>query len=144
MSSSWVSASRPGRPVDARARRTADTVEPLDDQRAQHAGAIPPGVEVALAVDPRVLEARDLDDLQPRLGDPGVDDRLDLEAVAPLLARGVVQPRVEVQAREAVPPEGVVAVAEIGVPGAEQHVDRPVQPPVAPGPHGGDVAAAAP
>jgi hypothetical protein len=71
-------------------------------------------------VDTEVLVARDLLHLEPGLDHPDVDQGLDLEAGA-----------VEVDLVEAVPPERVVAVAEIGVAGAELAVDDRAQRPVA-------------
>jgi hypothetical protein len=71
-------------------------------------------------VDAEVLVAGDLLHLQSRLDDPDVHQGLHLEAGA-----------VEVDLVEAVPPERVVAVAQIGVPGAELAVDDRAQHPVA-------------
>lgn len=59
-------------------------------------------------MDPVVLVARDLLHLQTGLDDPDVHQGLDLEPGA-----------VERDPVQAVPPEGVVAVAEVGVAGAE-------------------------
>src|ERR1019366_578156 len=69
---------------------------------------------------------------QPRLRCPDAHQRLDLEARA--VQRELLQmPR----------PEGVVAIAQVGVLSAEQLVDQDVQHPVAVSPGDGDVIAAA-
>ena len=58
-------------------------MEALDENRAENAPAITDGIQVADAVDPRVLVARDLCDIQSGLGDADVDQGLDFESVAP-------------------------------------------------------------
>ena len=63
-------------------------------------------LQVALAVDAAALVAGNLVDLEPGLGGADVHQGLDLEAVA-----------VEVEHVQVAGPEGVVAVAEVGVAG---------------------------
>ena len=49
----------------------------------EHAEPVTEGVQVAHPVDPGMFETRDLNDLEPCLRYPQVDQRLYLEAVAP-------------------------------------------------------------
>ena len=81
-----------------------------------------------------LLETRNLCDPEAGLCDPHIDQRLHLESVTPeqcprltAFNFGCVQ-RHDV---EALPPEGVVAVTEVGVSGSVEHVDDPVEPEVA-------------
>src|SRR6185437_10661151 len=97
----------------------------------QHAKAVADGVEVAFAVQARALEARHLGHAQAGPGHADVDDRLDLEAVAPLQARAGYRAALQVERRQAVPPERVVAVAQVTEPGAVERVGEQVQPEVA-------------
>ena len=121
-------------PADRRAVRRA---------WSDHPQAVPRRVQVAHPVQPGVLVARHLGDLEAGLRDPHVDEGFHLESVAPQLAaagrrrRG----RVEAEHRQAVPPEDVVAVAEVGVPAAVAQVEDRGQPVVAELPQPGDVAA---
>src|SRR6185437_3312034 len=120
-------------------------VEALDENRAENPPAVTGRVQVADAVDPRMLVARDLRDRQPGLGDADVDQGLDLESVAPqpgAVGRGG---RIGVKAehRDVAAPEDVVPVAQVRVPGAAQQVDQAAEPPVTGAAQAGDVAAAA-
>jgi hypothetical protein len=102
-------------------------------------------IEVAGTEDPIPLEARDLEDAEPGLGDPHVDQRLHLEPVTPQHHRRVIAQRrsgIEPDDVEAVPPERVVALAQVGVPGPVEQVDDSVQPVVAGLAHPTDIAAA--
>ena len=74
--------------------------------------------------------------------EPAVDDCLDLEAVAPdhrVRAGGGLGVVGQVQQRDQVGPEGVVAVAQVGEPGPEPHVEQRAEHPVAEVPHRRDV-----
>ncbi len=83
-------------------------------------------------MDAVVFVARDLLHLESGRDDPDVDEGLDLETGA-----------VEGDLVEAVTPEGVVAVAEVGVPGAELAVDERAEGPVAQSANGRHVVRAA-
>src|SRR5215213_4979986 len=120
-------ARRPAGETD-RVRARAPAAEPLADDRADDAAAVAHGAEVADAVDALVLVRRDLDDLQPGARRADVDQRLDLEPVD-----------VGDDGRQAATPEGVVAVAEVGIASGEQQVDRRTQREVARLPDVGDV-----
>src|ERR1019366_3861090 len=85
--------------------------DPLAQDRSKHAPAVAEGLEIALAVDPLKLEARDLGHPHARLGGSKVDQRLDLEAVD-----------VDIHQRQAATPEGVVAIAQVAVVRAVQQV----------------------
>src|SRR5689334_8919942 len=75
------------------------------DDRPEYAQAIAHGIEVAVPVHAAELAAGDFDDRQARAGDDHVQPGFDLEPVD-----------VDVDELEAIPPESVVAVAEIRVP----------------------------
>ncbi len=92
----------------------------LTEDHPQHPQTVAHRPQIAGAVDAQVFVAGDLLHLQTGLDDPYVHQGLDLEAGA-----------VEVDLVQAVPPEGVVAVAEVGVPRAELAVDHGAQHPVA-------------
>jgi hypothetical protein len=103
-------------------------------------------VQVGLAGQPLALDAGDLGDGQPGAGEAAVDQGLDLEAVSPQHRRPGRRDQLvvrQVEQRDQVGPERVVAVAEIGEPGAEGDVHPGVEEPVAEAAHGGDVGAAA-
>jgi hypothetical protein len=85
--------------------------EPLAEDRPQDAQAIPGGSKLALAEEAFVLDRRHLDHAEPGTGDANVDQGLDLEAVAR-----------HVEVGQAVPPERVVAVAEVRVARPEEDV----------------------
>src|SRR4029077_20480708 len=53
-----------------------DSAKALAKDRCQHPAAVPEGAEVALAVDPAPLEARDLADLEAGAGNADIDQRL--------------------------------------------------------------------
>src|ERR1039458_916452 len=93
---------------------------PLAQDRPQHPPAVAKRPEVALPVDAVSLEAGNLADVEAGTCDPDVDERLHLEART-----------VDVHRSQAVPPEGVVAVAEVGVGSSKQEVDDTVEPTVA-------------
>ena len=97
----------------------------------QHPGSVAEGPQMAVTVDPRALERGDLDDAQTGGQGPDVQERLHLEAG-----------HTRVEGRQHVPPEGHVAVAEIGVAAAEGDPDRLGQHEVAERPQRGQVAAA--
>src|SRR4051794_14416321 len=116
-----------------KAMRTRDSLEPqpmharlepdalrardaLQADGAQHPQSISDSAEVALAEDALALEARHLVDHETGLRDADVHERLDLEAIA-----------VDVDVRQAAGPEGVVAVAEVGVARAVERVHQEVQ-----------------
>src|SRR4051794_2299588 len=98
---------------------------------ARDAPAIAPSIELALTVTARMLEARDFDDPQAGAGGPNVDLRLDFEPVA-----------IDVDDRKTVGPDGVVAVAEVGIRGSEQHVDGAVEHAIAEAAQQRDIGAA--
>ena len=81
---------------------------------------------------PRAFSTRDLLDPQGRLGRPDVHHGLDLESSA-----------VEVEIRQMFRPEGVVAVTEVGVAGAEGQIHQPAENPVPETPADRDVVAPA-
>src|SRR5207237_3045796 len=90
-------------------------------------------------------DGRGVGELEAGGGDAAVEDGLDLEAVAPpyVVVRGAGVGVGEVEDGEQVGPEGVEAVAQIGVAGAEQGVGDAVEPGVAGAAQQGDVVAAA-
>src|ERR1700694_3837 len=93
--------------------------DPFAEDRSQDAPAVTEGLEIAVAVDPVQLEARDLGHPQPRLGGAEVDQRLDFEAVD-----------VGVQLRQAAAPEGGVPVGEVAVVRAVQQIRETGETPV--------------
>src|SRR4051794_39239120 len=93
---------------DCRPRSTRRTPgSPLPEDRPQDAEPVPPWTQIALAMDSLGFEARHLADSEPRPGSTDVHQRLDFEALD-----------VEGEVGKALCPEGVVAVAEVGVVGA--------------------------
>ena len=131
----------------ALARRYPPTgVVALGQDRTQHTPAVPDGVQVADAVDPGMLVARDLGHPQPGLRDADVDQGLDLESVAPqpgAAAGRDVRFSIQAEHRDVPPPEGVVPVAQIGVLRPAQHVDQAAEDPVTQAAQPGDITAAA-
>ena len=121
--------------------------EPLVEDGAHHPHSVAYGVQVALAVDALLLHTRYFADRGAVVpGHPDVDQGLDLEPVTPQLAAVLGRREIgvgEIQDGQSAPPEGVVAVAQVGEPGPEQHVDRGVEHQVAHPPQEGDVQAAA-
>ena len=88
----------------------------LGENGAQNAPAVTDRIQVADAVDPRVLKARYLFNFQVGLGDTDVDQGLHLESVAPqsrAAAGRDVRFGVKAEHRDVTPPENVVSVAEI-------------------------------
>ena len=104
----------------ARRRSARRSGAALAQDHPQHPQPVPHRPQIADAVDAVVLVAGDLLHPQPGLDHPDVHQRLDLEPGA-----------VQVDLVQAVPPEGVVAVAQVGVAGAELGVDDGAQHPVA-------------
>src|ERR1700688_3218721 len=96
----------------------------------------PPAIEddaqVAHPVDAPELVARHFLDAQARFGDADIHHGLDLEADA-----------IEAKGRQMPGPERVIAVTQVGVPGAEGQVHHAAQDPVAQLTGQGDVVAAA-
>jgi hypothetical protein len=113
---------------------------------AQHPDPVGEGVEVAVSEMAAVLEARDLGHHQPGLGDAHVDQGLDLEAVPPAHGPriGALLAHFEVHDREALTPEGVVAVTQVGVTGPVDQVHNFVQEVVPELAQPGDVARTGP
>src|SRR3984957_4284664 len=114
---------------------------PLGEDGAEPPPAVAQGAQVALAVDPRVLEARHLGDRQPGGGGAEVEHGLDLEPVAPALP---LPGRLRLQPEGGcVPgPECVVPVAKVGVAGAVHEVHGQPEQLVAELAERGDVSAA--
>jgi len=92
---------------------------------AQHPKPVGDGVQVADAMDPGFLVAADFCDLQLVGRHPNVDQRLNLKPVAPPGVRPVN--RRQSHGVEAMPPECVVAVAQVGVLGCEQDIHEYVE-----------------
>src|SRR5690242_6463763 len=117
----------------------------LGQERTQHAAAVGEGAQVRLAEDALAFDGGDFGDLEAGGGDAAVEDGLDLEAVAPEHAVGGCGGvgGGQVEDGEQVGPEGVVAVAQVGVAGAEQGVGDAVESGVAGAAQQGDVVAAA-
>src|SRR3954447_11135852 len=101
---------------------------PFTHDHAQYAEAVAYCAQVARAVQAARLETWNFGDAQRRLSRPDVDERLDLEAVT--LLRLVTGCRRQLEIGQAVPPEGVVAIAEIGEGRAVESVDQTRENPV--------------
>src|SRR5690348_6131907 len=84
---------------------------------AKHPEAVPHRVEVTGAMNSPGLEAGHLDDGEVGPGDAEVEQGLDLEAIAPepAVAGWARSRHVQLEQRKAVPPERIVAVAQIAV-----------------------------
>src|SRR3954453_5333090 len=138
---------RGGRTSVLGARRLPAVGPPvLGHEGTQHPAAVREGPQVRLAEDPAALDGGDLGDLEAGGGDAAVEEGLDLEAVAPehVVVRGAGVGVGQVEHGEQVGPEGVEAVAQVGVAGAEQGVGDAVEPGVAGAAQQGDVVAAPP
>jgi hypothetical protein len=114
--------------------------------RSEHPDPVGEGIEVGRAEVTAVFEARDLGHHEASLGDTHVDQGLDLEAVPPAHGTrvGAVFSDFEIHDREALTPEGVVAVTQVGITGPVDQVDDFVQEIVPDLAHPGDVARASP
>src|SRR5258708_7578505 len=97
------------------AARTHPAAEALAQNRPQHADPVLDGAQVARSMQTLELDARHLHDLQLAARDSHVDQGLDLESVTGDMHR-----------RQAVAPEGVVAVAQVRVPGSVENIDQQV------------------
>ena len=120
-------------------------VETLEKDRAENAPAIPHRIQVAEAVDPRILVTPDLHDVQARHGDADVNQRLDFEPIAPQ-AGAVGRSRgfgVQAEHADVAAPEDVVPVAQIRIPRTAQDIHQPAEHPVTGTAQPGDVVAAA-
>src|SRR3954454_2285531 len=116
-----------------RAPADAARPQPLADDRPQDTETVAPGPQVALTVNPGGLVARHLDHLQAGGKDADVHQGLNLEPV-----------RVAFDGRDdPLAPEGVVAVAKIGVAAAEPDAHERPESPVAGAPQRPHVGGAA-
>src|SRR5215831_8079056 len=120
---------------------------PLGKDGAHHAEAIAAGAQVTDAMNPRMLEARNLGDGEPRPGDAYMNEGLNLKPVAP--EPSVIPGRrrrrgIQAQNWHVLPPEDIESVTEIRIAPVEARVEEGGQRAVADASQPRDVTAAAP
>jgi hypothetical protein len=99
-------------------------------------------VEIARAKVTDEFQARNLRHPEASLWNPDIDERLDFETVSPLHGPGVEIlgiARIECHDGEALAQEGVVAVAEVCIPGSIEKIHNFVEPEVPVSPDQADV-----
>src|SRR5580704_3110445 len=115
---------------------------PLGQDRAQHPDTIRDRLQVAYAVQARLLHAGHLDDREVGMSGAKGQERLDFESVAPLHLASSIGGRLyrgQFEHRQDTHQESVVAVAQVRVTSTEEPVDQAVKSGVAEPAKAGDV-----